>query len=262
MCSSSSPAPAATLGDILAAAVSGSTIAPGVISAEAFADRAYNSGLADIIAMVIERDRLLVSYGRNSRTKVATPDGVRKLVERIGDGMSQAEAIELISSFIEQESIRIHAQVEAEMKRNLDMISRDKVKEAMQAIADHMHGDRKIEAIKEVRSISGFYLKEAKDWVQSMYQTYNKYDSNPAAAPASVKESKVTPTYLILTKTENQYGREAWSIAGRFGERSGSDTSARRQAEAIVSDLIRAESDEVKLVQVIGETKPVFQLVA
>jgi ribosomal protein L7/L12 len=116
------------------------------------------------------------------------------------------------------------------------------------ALLTAIQGKQKIEAIKLVRAATGMGLKEAKDWVEGLAVAVPQV---PALAADPYRENG----YMVLTRHPSDYGA-AWNL--------NTTMSYLRDAKETCDSLTRTASsgEEILLVQVLGQTKPVFEMKA
>jgi ribosomal protein L7/L12 len=104
----------------------------------------------------------------------------------------------------------------------------------------------KIEAIKLVRASTGMGLKEAKDWVEAL-------QSATPQMPAPVATTHKTKGYMVLHRDSTDYGG-AWNLHNTLSYLS----DAKQSAEGLAQT--GSAGTEVLLVEVLGQTKPVFSM--
>jgi ribosomal protein L7/L12 len=114
------------------------------------------------------------------------------------------------------------------------------------ALLTAIQGKQKIEAIKLVRAATGMGLKEAKDWVEALQA------ATPQLPVPAVTAHKAKG-YMVLRRDGSDYAG-SWNLYNTLSHLS----DAKQSAESIAAD--GTPGSEVLLVEVLGQTKPVFSM--
>jgi ribosomal protein L7/L12 len=168
---------------------------------------------------------------------------VRDVVRRITNDLSYAGGEALLTAR-DAANVDFGRRQAAEASTNIQPRTLALLVDLLEAIQQK----RKIDAIKLVRQGTGMGLKEAKDWVEGLAVAVPQ-------VPTLAADPYRQDGYMVLTRHPSDYGA-AWNL--------NTTMSYLRDAKETCDSLTRTASsgEEILLVQVLGQTKPVFEMKA
>lgn len=216
--------------------------------------------LGDIIASAVKNTKDLAMCGQSTpKTVTVQPPaisqnafigsadvepslmGVGAAVRRIANDLSYTAAEAMLTAR-DAANVDFGRRQAVEAATNIQPRTLTLLTELLSAIQRGM----KIEAIKLVRAATGMGLKEAKDWVEALQMATPQM-------PAPVSTTQRAKGYMVFRRDGTDYAG-SWNLYNTLSYLS----DAKQSAESIAADA--TPGSEVLLVEVLGQTKPVFSM--